>query len=102
LFSHAEMVADLLKGYVREEWVQDLDFSTLEKVNDGYVSEDLRRREDDMVWRVRLGPRWVYVYLLLGLGAGGGASLLAPRLRGLDQSSPAGGALSRTAVSRIG
>ncbi len=34
LFSHAEMVADLLRGFVREEWVNELDFSTLEKVRD--------------------------------------------------------------------
>src|SRR6185503_17132957 len=32
LFSHPEMVADLLRGFVREDWVKELDFSTLEKV----------------------------------------------------------------------
>ncbi|MFM8330700.1 MAG: Rpn family recombination-promoting nuclease/putative transposase, partial [Candidatus Methylumidiphilus sp.] len=65
LFSHPAMVADLLRGFVREPWVADLDFASLEKVNASYVSEDLRRREDDVVWRLRLGPRWVYVYVLL-------------------------------------
>ncbi|MGZ8216843.1 Rpn family recombination-promoting nuclease/putative transposase [Methylomagnum sp.] len=65
LFSHAEMVAELLRGYVREPWVDELDFASLEKVNAGYVSEDLRQREDDVVWRVKLGPRWIYLYLLL-------------------------------------
>ncbi len=65
LFGHAEMVAELLRGYVREPWVEQLDFGSLEKVNAGYVSEDLRQREDDMVWRVKLGPRWIYLYLLL-------------------------------------
>jgi len=44
LFSHAQMVEDLLKGFVREEWVEKLDFSTLEKVNGSYVSDDLRQR----------------------------------------------------------
>ena len=29
LFSHPEMVADLIRGFVREEWVAQLDFSTL-------------------------------------------------------------------------
>lgn len=65
LFSHPEMVADLLRGYVREPWVEELDFTTLEKMNAGYVSDDLRQREDDVVWRVRLGPHWIYLYLLL-------------------------------------
>jgi hypothetical protein len=29
LFSYPQMVADLLRGFVREDWVQQLDFSTL-------------------------------------------------------------------------
>ena len=68
LFSHPEMVADLLRGYVREPWVEQLDFTTLTRVNDGYVSDDLREREDDIVWRIRWqgdDQRWLYVYLLL-------------------------------------
>ncbi len=65
LFSHALMVEDLLIGFVKEEWVQELDFSTLEKVNGSYVSDDLRDRADDIVWRLRWGSDWLYVYLLL-------------------------------------
>ena len=65
LFSHPEMVRDLLVGFVREEWVAQLDFSTLEKRSGSYVSDDLRDREDDIIWRVRWGEDWVYVYLLL-------------------------------------
>lgn len=65
LFSHSDMVADLLRGFVREEWVKQLDFSTLEKVSGSYVSDDLREREDDIIWRVRWGKNWLYVYLLL-------------------------------------
>lgn len=65
LFSHPEMVADLLRGFVPEPWVAELDFSTLEKVGGSYVSDDLRTREDDLVWRVRLRDGWLYVYLLL-------------------------------------
>ena len=65
MFSHPAMVEDLLRGFVPGEWVDELDFSTLEKVNASFVSDHLRAREDDLVWRVRWGARWVYVYLLL-------------------------------------
>jgi predicted transposase/invertase (TIGR01784 family) len=66
LFSHPEMVADLLRGFVREDWVQSLDFSTLERVSGSYVTPKLRSRESDVVWRVRWeGERWLYVYLLI-------------------------------------
>ena len=33
LFSHAEMVRDLLLGFVKEDWVQDLDLDSLERVS---------------------------------------------------------------------
>jgi predicted transposase/invertase (TIGR01784 family) len=65
LFSHPEMVADLLRGFVKEDWVQRLDFSSLEKVGGSYVADDLREREDDIIWRVRFGDQWLYVYLLI-------------------------------------
>ena len=66
LFSHADMVADLLRGFVHEPWVGEIDFASLEKVGGSYyVADDLREREDDIIWRVRLGRKWLYVYLLI-------------------------------------
>lgn len=65
LFSHREMVADLLRGFVREDWVSGLDLGTLERPRESGISHDLREREDDLIWRVRWGERWLYVYLLL-------------------------------------
>ncbi|MFP7753719.1 Rpn family recombination-promoting nuclease/putative transposase [Thermodesulfobacteriota bacterium B35] len=65
LFSHPELVRDLLEGFVCEDWVADLALETLERVNGSYVSDDLRERENDIIWRVRMGGSWVYVYLLI-------------------------------------
>jgi hypothetical protein len=66
LFFHPEMVEDLLRGFVDEDWVAQLDFSTLEKAGGTYVTDDLRERESDIVWRVRWGEEgWLYIYLLL-------------------------------------
>jgi hypothetical protein len=45
--------------------VAELDYSSLEKVSGSFVSEDLRNRENDIIWRVRWGTDWLYVYLLL-------------------------------------
>ena len=70
LFSHPEMVRDLLLGFIHEDWVQQLDFSSLQKFSGGYVSDKLRGRESDVVWRVRWRgkeDRWLYVYVLLEL-----------------------------------
>jgi hypothetical protein len=65
LFAHREMVADLLLGFVREPWVSEVELDTLERVSGSYVSDDLRQREDDIIWRVRWRGHWLYVYLLL-------------------------------------
>lgn len=65
LFSHARMVEDLLRGFVHEAWVHDVDFTTLERVSDSHISDDLRSRRDDLIWRVRWGTDWLYLYLLL-------------------------------------
>ncbi len=59
------MVQELFQTFVRESWVAQLDFSTLEKVNGSYISDDLRDREDDVIWKVRIGDSWVYLYILL-------------------------------------
>ncbi len=68
LFSHPEMVADLLRDFIREDWVRELDLSTLEKVPGSYVTPELRSRESDVVWRVRWGSdHLLYVYLLIEL-----------------------------------
>ncbi|HSG38689.1 MAG TPA: Rpn family recombination-promoting nuclease/putative transposase, partial [Thermoanaerobaculia bacterium] len=70
LFSHPEMMKDLLLGFIHEDWVQHLDFSSLEKFSGGYVSDKLRSRESDVVWRLRWRGkkgRWLYVYVLLEL-----------------------------------
>ena len=65
LYAHSAMVRDLLRGFVPGEWVQALDFATLERCSGSYVTDDLRDRADDLIWRVRWGEDWLYVYLLL-------------------------------------
>ncbi len=65
LFSEPEIIIDLLQGFVHEDWVKELDFSTLEKISGSYVSDDLRSREDDVIWRVKYQQSWIYVYLLI-------------------------------------
>ena len=65
LFSTPELVRDLIIGFVPDEWLHSLDYTTLEKVPGSYISEDFRSRSDDVVWRVKVGGEWVYLYLLI-------------------------------------
>ena len=50
-FSNPEMVESLLRDFVSADFIADLDFSTLERCSGSYVTDDLRERHDDIVWR---------------------------------------------------
>lgn len=64
-FSNPDMVASLLRDFVPEDFIRELDFSTLEQCSGSYVTDDLRERHDDIVWRLRWNNSWCYLYLLL-------------------------------------
>lgn len=62
------MIADLLRGFVKEEWLSQLDMSTLEKINSEYISARLDKRLNDLVWRVKWrGHGWLYLLIIIEL-----------------------------------
>ncbi len=65
LFAFPRMVEDLLRALITGGWIDEADFSTLQKLSADYVSDDLRQRHGDTVWRLRLGDGWLHVLVLL-------------------------------------
>ena len=66
LFSFPRMVEDLLRGFLPGQWLDELDFSTLDKLSTEYVSDELLKRHGDCVWRVRRRRgEWLYLLVLL-------------------------------------
>ncbi len=65
LFSNATLVAELLRSFVAEDFVQHLDFSTLKKLNAHFVTGRYRKREADIIYEIQFKGSPVYVYLLL-------------------------------------
>ncbi len=69
IFSFPRMIEDLIRLVLGGQWVERLDFSTLEKVPERLLSPELLRREQDVLWRVAYScPEeeefgWFYVYL---------------------------------------
>jgi hypothetical protein len=62
------MVEELIRGFLPGDWIERLDFSSLERVGNSFVSDDLRERHSDVIWRLRLKGEeggWIYLYLLL-------------------------------------
>ena len=71
-FAFPRMVEDLLRvvrvlppGDDPTRWIDDLDFTTLEKLSAEYLGDDLRKRYGDLVWRVRFRGRWLHLLVLL-------------------------------------
>ena len=65
-FSDPAMVESLLRDFVPEDFIDDLDFSTLERCSGSYVTDDLRERHDDIIWRISWKKdKWCYAVLLL-------------------------------------
>jgi hypothetical protein len=65
LFSHQEMIGDLLRGFVREDWIGQLDLRSLEKCGEVQISDRLERREDDLIWRTSWQEDGAPIYLLV-------------------------------------
>lgn len=65
LFTHPALMADLLTGFIQQPWVAQCDLSSLEKRNSSFVGDTLQKRSADLVWRIRCGEQYVYIYLLL-------------------------------------
>ena len=65
-FSYPAMVASLLRDFVREPFVPEMDMGTLERLSGEYVGKGFVKGFSDTVWRARWRKReWCYVALLL-------------------------------------
>ncbi|MCH2559117.1 MAG: Rpn family recombination-promoting nuclease/putative transposase [Alcanivorax sp.] len=65
LFAHDRMVRDLLAGFLPPAWLTRLDLHSLQKLHDGHVSDDLRGRHGDAIWRLCRREERRPLYLLL-------------------------------------
>ena len=65
LFSHAELVQELLETFAPPGVSELLDYTTLRLESGNYVTPAMKPRADDIVWSVELQGRRIYLYLLL-------------------------------------
>ncbi|PNQ52301.1 hypothetical protein C1141_20915, partial [Vibrio agarivorans] len=65
LFAHTRMVRDLFAGFLPDDGLPDLATASLEKVSASHVTDDLRSRHSDLIWRVHCGKQRQPLYLLL-------------------------------------
>lgn len=66
LFSHPEVVAQLLRSFVDGPWIKDLDLDAMERLNTKFHADTGERRESDLIWRIpRRDGHDTYLVLLL-------------------------------------
>ncbi len=61
LFASKLMVEHLLRACLPADLLAAADFTDLGELSTEYVSDELRKRHGDTVWRLRLGEHWVYL-----------------------------------------
>lgn len=65
LFSHADLVQELLEVFAPPGVSELLDYSTLRRETGGFITPAMKKREDDIVWSIELSGQRIYLYLLL-------------------------------------
>ncbi len=65
LFSNPELVRQLLTGFVNEEWINSIEFSTLERIDKSFVSDEFIERESDLIYKAKFAGEDIYIFLLI-------------------------------------
>ena len=67
LLSSKKLFIELLRSFVRRGWVGQVDETNVEEINRSFVLPDFKRKEADLVYKVRLNDRDVIFYVLVEL-----------------------------------
>jgi len=67
LLTHKKTFIQLLRSFVKEDWVKEIDESQVMLINKSYVLQDFKEKESDIVYRLKIKDRNVIFYCLLEL-----------------------------------
>src|SRR5208337_2025736 len=65
LFSNPSAIKKLLLSFVDEDWVKNLDYDTLERLDKSFVTEEFINRESDIIYRINFKGEEIFIYLLI-------------------------------------
>ncbi|HCL56475.1 MAG TPA: hypothetical protein DHW82_05640 [Spirochaetia bacterium] len=65
LFSNKNIFIQLIKGFVHEDFVRDLDFKHIELLDKSFVTDDFLKRESDVIYKLKLKDKEFYIFVLL-------------------------------------
>jgi predicted transposase/invertase (TIGR01784 family) len=65
LFSSHVMIKQLLTGFVNEDWVKNIEYSSLQKIDKSFISEEFAERESDIIYKAKFKGQDIYIFILL-------------------------------------
>jgi len=65
LFESPRLVEQLIYYFVDEDFVKKLNFSTLERMDKSFITDEFKEKEADIIYKVFFQDKPVYIYLLI-------------------------------------
>ena len=65
LFKNKRIFYQLITSFVKEDFVKDITLENIELVDKSFVSEEFLARESDVIYKINLPRREVYIFILL-------------------------------------
>lgn len=65
LFSNPVFVQELFTTFVKEDFVKELDFSRLSRVDKTFICDQFKERESDIIYQIQYRRKKAYIYLLV-------------------------------------
>ncbi len=67
ILSNKKYFLDLLRSFVHQDWVKDIDENEVEMLNNNFVDDDFKEKETDIIYKLKIDGVEVYFYCLLEL-----------------------------------
>ena len=65
VFANKIMMEHLIKTFIAGPWAERFDFKSLSRLNIAHITNDLRKRENDVVWQIRFDDEPIYIIIML-------------------------------------
>ena len=63
LLSHKKVFIELLRSFVKKDWVNEIDESKVIRINKSFILQDFKNKEADLVYQVKLKDKEVFFYI---------------------------------------
>lgn len=65
VFSHPLFVQHLLESFVHEDFIKELDYSSLKRIDKSFITSKFEKYESDIVYEVYIKEKPIYIYILM-------------------------------------